>query len=66
MHDSTTRTCGKHDVSGHQLVVDNGELRQFDARHPRYSRLASFPVELDVICGVAICKKKHTHIHTKV
>lgn len=54
-------TCGKHDVSRHQLVVDDGELRQLDPCHPRHGRFTSFPVELDVVCGVAICtgKKKN-------
>ena len=60
-HQSPAFTCGKHYVSGHQFVVDNGKLRQLDARHPRYSRVASFPVELDVICGVAICGRRSTH-----
>lgn len=52
-------TCGEHDVPWHQLVVDDGELRQLDPRHPGYGRLASFPVELDVVCGVAICTGKN-------
>lgn len=65
-HYSTTFTCGKHNVSGHQLVVDNGELWQLDPCHPCYSRLASFPVELDVVCGVAICTRKKMHTYTKV
>lgn len=51
-------TCGKHDVPRHQLVVDDGELRQLDPCHPRHGRFASFPVELDVVCGVAICTGK--------
>lgn len=51
-------TCGKHDISRHQLVVDDGELRQLDPCHPRHGRFASFPVELDVVCGVAICTGK--------
>lgn len=56
-------TCGKDYVSGNQLVIDNGELRQLDPRDPRYSRVTSFPVELDVVCGVAICTRRHTHTH---
>lgn len=59
-------TCGKDDVSRHQLVVDDGELRQLDPCHPRHGRLASFPVELDVVCGVAICTAEKKHTHTKV
>ena len=57
-------TCGKDYVSGHQLVIDDGELRQLDPRHPRYRRLASLPVELDVVCGVAICTRRNAHTHT--
>lgn len=60
----STFTCGKDYVSGHQLVIDYGELRQLDPCHPRYSRVASFPVELDVVCGVAICTGRNTHTHT--
>lgn len=58
---SPALTCGKDDISGHQLVIDNGELRQLDPGYPRHSRLASFPVELDVVCGVAICTRTHTY-----
>lgn len=66
---STASTCGKDYVPGDQLVINNGELRQLDPRHPRHGRLASLPVELDVVCGVAICTRRkhaHTHKHTKV
>lgn len=51
-------TCGKYYVFGDQFVVDDGELRQLDARHPRHGSLASFPVELDVVRGVAICRRR--------
>lgn len=62
-------TCGEDDVSGHQLVINYGELRQLDPRHSRHGRLASSPVELDVVCGVAICtgrKNREAHTHADI
>lgn len=61
-------TCGEDDVSGHQLVIDYGELRQLDPCHSCHGRLATSPVELDVICGVAICtgKKRGAHTHAVI
>ena len=54
LHDNLT--CGKDYIPGNQFVVNNGKLRELDSRHPRHSRLSSFPIELDVICGVAVCQ----------
>lgn len=52
-------TCGKDHIPGDQFVVDDGELRQLDARHAGHSSVAAFPVELDIICCVTICKHAH-------
>lgn len=49
-------TCGKDYIPGNQFVVDDGKLRELDSCHPRHSGLSSFPVELDIICGVSICE----------
>lgn len=55
-HAAPTPTCGKDDVPGNQFVVDDGELRELDPRHPRHGGVSSFPVELDVVRGVSICE----------
>lgn len=51
-------TCGKDYIPGNQFVVDDGKLRELDSGHPRHGGLPSFPVELDVICGVSICERE--------
>lgn len=50
------RTCGKDHVPGEEFVVNDRELRQLDFIYPRHGTVPSPPVELDVICGVAICR----------
>lgn len=52
-------TCGEDHVPGDQLIVHYGKLRELDARHPRHGRVSSFPVELDVVGGVTVCKQGH-------
>lgn len=54
---SLNPTCGKDDVPGNQFVVDDGELRELDPRHPRHRGLSSLPVELDVVRGVSVCEQ---------
>lgn len=54
-----TVTCGKDDIPGNQFVVNDGKLRELDSRHPRHGGVSSFPIELDVICGVSICGREH-------
>ncbi|KAF3834830.1 hypothetical protein F7725_027388, partial [Dissostichus mawsoni] len=49
-------TCGEDDVPGHQLVVNDGELRELDSSHSGHCDVSSFPVKLDIICSVTICK----------
>lgn len=49
-------TCGKDHVPGEEFVVNDRELRQLDFIYPRHGTVPSPPVELDVICGVAICR----------
>lgn len=50
------RTCGKDHVLRDEFVVNDGELRQLDFIDPWHGTVPSPPVELDVICGVAICR----------
>lgn len=47
-------TCGEDHILRDEFVIHNGELGQFDLVHPRYGVVASPPVELDVVCGIAI------------
>lgn len=49
-------TCGKDYIPGNQFVVNDGKLRELDSRHPCDGDVSSFPVELDVICGVSVCE----------
>lgn len=47
-------TCGEDHILRDEFVIHNGELGQFDLVHPRHGVVSSPPVELDVICGVAV------------
>lgn len=49
-------TCGKDGLFWEGLIVDDGELGQLDVLHSshRAAVAAALPVELNVVCGVAI------------
>lgn len=47
-------TCGEDDILGDEIVIHDGKLRQFDLVHPCHSIVSPPPVELDVVCSVAI------------
>lgn len=53
-HHGAWPTGGEDDILGDELVVHDGELRQFYPLHPRHCMVTPSPVELDVICGIAI------------
>lgn len=53
-----TFTCGKDHIPWDQLVIHDRELRQLNSGHPSHCAVSTFPVELNVICGVPICTKK--------
>lgn len=54
MHLNLFVTCGEDDILGDEFMIHNGELGQFDLVHTRHSIVSSSPVELNVICSVAI------------
>lgn len=49
-------TCCKDGLLGQSLIVDDGELRQFDVLHSshRAAVATTLPVELNVVSGVTI------------
>lgn len=48
-------TSGEDNVPGNQFIIYDGKLGELDASHSGHSCVAPFPVELDVVRGVAIC-----------
>lgn len=54
-------TCGEHHIPGDKVVVYNGELGQLNPFHSRHSTISPTPVEVNVICGVAICRRVQKH-----
>lgn len=58
-------TCGKHSFLRQCFIINNRELRQLNVVHPRH-RTSSLPVELNVICSVAIWETKEGQKHLEI
>lgn len=53
-------TCREDHILGDEIVVDDGELGKLNPPHACDSTVPPSPVELDVICGVAVCGREKT------
>lgn len=58
-------TCGKHNFLRQRFIINNRELRQLNVVHPRHWT-SSLPVELNVICSVAIWETKEGQKHSEI
>lgn len=57
-------TCGEDHLRGDEFIVDDRKLRQLDPVDARYGTFSSPPVELDIICCVAICWAQKSNVFT--